>query len=90
MADSADALYSEALSACEQGRIEDGVAILNRARVLAPDQARIHGLLGKALVHLGRNEDALARGETTPAGEGGSQAWERDGDWWKDDTEGKG
>jgi tetratricopeptide (TPR) repeat protein len=60
MADTADALYSEALSACEQGRIEDGVAILNRALVLAPDQARIHGLLGRALVHLGRNADALA------------------------------
>ena len=60
MADTADALYSEALSACEQGRIEDGVAILHRALVLAPDQPRIHGLLGKALSYLGRNEDALA------------------------------
>ena len=60
MADTADALYRDALAACEQGRIEDGVAILHRARVLAPDQARIHGLLGKALIHLGRNEEALA------------------------------
>jgi tetratricopeptide (TPR) repeat protein len=60
MADDADALYRDALAACEQGRVEDGVAILQRARVLAPDEARIHGLLGKALIHLGRNEEALA------------------------------
>src|SRR5512134_3349830 len=59
MADAADALYRDALSACEQGRIEDGVAILHRARALAPDEPRIHGLLGKALIHLGRNEEAL-------------------------------
>ena len=60
MADTADALYRDALSACEHGRIEDGVAILQRALALAPDQARIHDLLGKALTRLGRNEDALA------------------------------
>ena len=60
MADTADALYRDALSACEHGRIEDGVAILQRALALAPDQARVHDLLGKALTHLGRNEDALA------------------------------
>ena len=60
MADTADALYRDALAACEQGRIEDGVAILEKARVLAPDQPRIHGLLGQALIHLGRNDEALA------------------------------
>lgn len=60
MADAADLLYSDALAACEQGRIEDGVAILRRALVLAPDQARIHGLLGRALAHLERNDEALA------------------------------
>ena len=27
MADAADALYREALAACEQGRIEDGLAL---------------------------------------------------------------
>ena len=59
MAD-ADALYRDALAACEQGRIEDGVAILHKARAVAPDQPRIHGLLGKALIHLGRNDEALA------------------------------
>lgn len=60
MTNSADALYRDALSACEQGRIEDGVAMLERARALAPDQPRIHGLLGKALIYLGRSEEALA------------------------------
>ena len=59
MAD-ADALYRDALAACEQGRFEDGVAILHKARAVAPDQPRIHGLLGKALIHLGRNDEALA------------------------------
>ena len=49
MAD-ADALYRDALAACEQGRIEDGVAILTRRVQLAPDQPRIHGLLGQALI----------------------------------------
>jgi tetratricopeptide (TPR) repeat protein len=60
MAGNADALYRDALSACEQGRIEEGVALLETARGLAPDEARIHGLLGKALIHLGQNEEALA------------------------------
>lgn len=60
MAESAEALYRDALSACEQGRVADGVAILNRARALTPDQPRIHALLGQALVHLGRHQEALA------------------------------
>ncbi|MPZ40931.1 MAG: tetratricopeptide repeat protein [Rhizobiales bacterium] len=55
-----DALYRDALAACEQGRIEHGVAILQKALTLAPDEARLHDLLGKALLHLGRNDEALA------------------------------
>src|SRR5258705_6043652 len=60
MSDTPDALYRDALAACEQDRIEDGAAILSRALAIPPDQARLHGLLGRALTHLGRNEDALA------------------------------
>lgn len=60
MAESAEALYRDALAACEQGRVADGVAILDRALALAPDQPRIHALLGQALIHLGRHEEALA------------------------------
>jgi tetratricopeptide (TPR) repeat protein len=60
MPDTADALYRDALAACEQGRIEDGVAILSKALALAPQEARLHGLLGKALLHLGRNGEAVA------------------------------
>ena len=56
----ADALYQDALSACEEGRIVEAVAMLRRALALAPDQVRIHALLGQALVHLGHSEDALA------------------------------
>ena len=51
----------DALSACEQGRIEDGVAILHRALVLAPGSGpHSRRCSGKALTHLGRNEEALA------------------------------
>lgn len=60
MAETADALYRDALAACEQGRVADGVAILEKARTLAPAELRIHGLLGQALIHLGRHEEALA------------------------------
>lgn len=60
MAETAHALYRDALAACEQGRVEEGVAILERARVLSPDQPRIYGLLGQALIHLSRHEEALA------------------------------
>jgi tetratricopeptide (TPR) repeat protein len=60
MADATDALYRDALTACEQGRVSDGIAILQRAVALAPDQVRVHALLGKALSHLGRNDEALA------------------------------
>jgi tetratricopeptide (TPR) repeat protein len=56
----ADALYLQALSACEEGRVVEAVAMLRRALALAPDQVRIHALLGQALVHLGHGEDALA------------------------------
>ncbi|MBX9775578.1 MAG: tetratricopeptide repeat protein [Xanthobacteraceae bacterium] len=59
MADAADALYREALAACERGRVAEGVAILEQARALAPAEPRIHALLGQALIHLGRYEDAL-------------------------------
>ena len=55
-----DALYRDALAACEQGRIEEGVAILRRAIALEPNETRLHGLFGKALTHLGQNEEALA------------------------------
>jgi tetratricopeptide (TPR) repeat protein len=59
MADTADALYRDALAACEQGRVDDAVPILRRAAALDPGQARIHALMGQAFFHLGRNEEAL-------------------------------
>jgi predicted O-linked N-acetylglucosamine transferase (SPINDLY family) len=55
----ADGLYTQALAACEAGRIEDGIALVRRAIALAPEQLRLHRLLGMALSRLGRNEDAL-------------------------------
>jgi tetratricopeptide (TPR) repeat protein len=59
MTDTADALYRDALAACEQGRVGEGVAILEKARALAPDQPRIYTLHGQALAHLGRHAEAL-------------------------------
>jgi len=56
----ADALYRDALSACEQGRLADAIAMLRQALALDPDQVRVHVLLGQALLHLGHGEDALA------------------------------
>jgi tetratricopeptide (TPR) repeat protein len=52
-------MYRDALAACEQGRVADGVAILEQARALAPGEPSIHVLLGQALTHLGRHEEAL-------------------------------
>ena len=60
MADAADALYRDALAACEQGRIEDGIDLLHKAVSIDPGQSRIHALMGQALSCLGRNEEALA------------------------------
>jgi predicted O-linked N-acetylglucosamine transferase (SPINDLY family) len=55
----ADGLYTQALAACELGRIEEGVALVHKAIALAPDEARLHRLLGMALGRLGRYEDAV-------------------------------
>jgi tetratricopeptide (TPR) repeat protein len=59
MTDTADTLYRDALAACQQGRVADGIAILERARALAPDEPRICLLLGQALTHFGRHDEAL-------------------------------
>ena len=56
----ADALYHLARTHCEQGRIADGVDVVRKLIAIDPDQARAHKLLGMALSHLGRHEDALA------------------------------
>jgi tetratricopeptide (TPR) repeat protein len=60
MPDAADALYREAVVACEAGRVEDGLVLLDRAVAIDAGQPRIHALMGRALSHLGRNEEALA------------------------------
>ena len=56
----ADALYREAIAACEQGRLEDGVALARAAIALDSRQVRFHRLLGMALSRLGLNDEALA------------------------------
>lgn len=56
----ADALYRQALAACEQGCIDDGIRLAQRALAMAPNETRIHKLLGMALLRVGRNDDALA------------------------------
>jgi protein O-GlcNAc transferase len=59
MSDASDQLYRAALAACEQGRIGDGIDLLQRALADWPGDARSHRLLAMALMHSGRNADAL-------------------------------
>jgi tetratricopeptide (TPR) repeat protein len=55
----ADALYREARSRCQQGLIAEGIDLVCRALVLDPTQARFHTLLGMALSSAGRHAEAL-------------------------------
>ena len=56
----ADALYREARSRCQQGQIAEGIDLVRRALVLDPSQSRFHTLLGMALSSAGRHAEALA------------------------------
>jgi tetratricopeptide (TPR) repeat protein/ADP-heptose:LPS heptosyltransferase len=56
----ADALYREARSRCQQGRIAEGIDLVRRALTLDAGQARFHTLLGMALSNIGRHAEALA------------------------------
>jgi tetratricopeptide (TPR) repeat protein len=62
MADSvtADALYREARTCCQQGQIAEGIDLVCRALTLDSKQARFHTLLGMALSNVGRHAEALA------------------------------
>jgi tetratricopeptide (TPR) repeat protein len=55
----ADALYREARSRCQQGQIAEGIDLVRRALALDPKQARFHTLLGMALSNVGRHAEAL-------------------------------
>src|SRR6266545_1991153 len=55
----ADALYREARSRCQQGLIAEGIDLVRRALALDPTQARFHTLLGMALSSAGRHAEAL-------------------------------
>src|SRR5215470_11814118 len=55
----ADALYREARSCCQQGEIVEGIDLVRRALALDPRQARFHTLLGMALSNIGRTAEAL-------------------------------
>src|SRR5215467_13128103 len=56
---SADALYREARSRCQQGQIAEGIDLIRRALARDPGQARFHTLLGMALSNIGRAAEAL-------------------------------
>jgi protein O-GlcNAc transferase len=56
----ADRIYREALAAFQQGRMEEGIALVRNGIAGHPDEARFHKLLGAGLGQLGRNEEALA------------------------------
>jgi tetratricopeptide (TPR) repeat protein len=53
-------LYGLAQAHCEQGRIEEGIALLRQAITADPQHARALNLLGMALGRLGRHAEALA------------------------------
>src|SRR5256885_9720991 len=56
----ADALYRDARSRCQQGLITEGIDLVRRALALDATQARFHTLLGMALGSAGRYVEALA------------------------------
>jgi tetratricopeptide (TPR) repeat protein/ADP-heptose:LPS heptosyltransferase len=55
----ADALYREARTRCQQGRIAEGIDLVCRALALDAKQARFHTLLGMALSNVGRHDESL-------------------------------
>src|SRR5499426_4185376 len=55
----AEALYREARSRCQQGLIAEGIDLARRALALDARQARFHTLLGMALSNVGRHAEAL-------------------------------
>jgi tetratricopeptide (TPR) repeat protein len=55
----ADALYREARTRCQQGQIAEGIDLVRRALLLDSKQARFHTLLGMALGNLGRHGESL-------------------------------
>jgi tetratricopeptide (TPR) repeat protein len=55
----AEALYREARSRCQQGLIAEGIHLARRALALDPRQARFHTLLGMALSNVERHAEAL-------------------------------
>jgi tetratricopeptide (TPR) repeat protein/ADP-heptose:LPS heptosyltransferase len=55
----ADALYREARTRCQQGQIAEGIDLVRRALTLDSKQARFHNLLGMALSNLGRHAESL-------------------------------
>jgi tetratricopeptide (TPR) repeat protein len=56
----ADALYRDARSRCQQGLIAEGIDLVHRALALDATQARFHTLLGMALCSAERYAEALA------------------------------
>src|SRR5690606_14198445 len=52
--ENADALYYVAVVACQEGQFQQGIDLARRALAFAPNAARTHNLLGKALEQLGQ------------------------------------
>lgn len=70
--DDAVALYRQAQSSCREGRLAEGVALAREALTVAPQEARIHVLLGMALARLGEPNEALASFDRAIACDGSS------------------
>src|SRR5256885_1663135 len=58
--ENADALYYVAVISLQEDQLDNGVKLAQRAVLFAPQQARIHNVLGQGLHRLGRHSEALA------------------------------
>jgi len=63
----ADALHQLGIVLYQTGRLDDGLQMIDRALLCAPELGRIHNSRAAVLVELGRNEDALAAYDTVLA-----------------------
>lgn len=54
-----DALFQVAIVAIQEGQAAEGIKVIERALAVGRPQARLHNLMGQALLRLNRDDDAL-------------------------------
>jgi len=58
--ENSEALYYVAVVAVQEGKFAEGIKLAQRALTFGPPQARVHNLLGQALLRLSQAQEALA------------------------------